>query len=61
MTMKGGRAEAPGPRSDVSFHLDQKTGTLKVSIGSGVMQWSPLTEERQQNQLEQTEFRFKER
>ncbi len=56
--MRGGRAEAPGPRSDVSFRLDQKTGNFKVAIFSRLMQWSPLTEEKQKNQLAQTEFRF---
>jgi hypothetical protein len=56
--VRGGRAEAPGPRSDVSFRLDQKTGDFKVAIGSRDMQWSLLTEEKQKNQLAQTEFRF---
>jgi hypothetical protein len=56
--VRGGRAEAPGPRSDVSFRLDQKTANFKVAIVSRVMQWSPLTEEKQKNQLAQTEFRF---
>ncbi len=52
-----GRAEAP-PRSDVSFRLDQKTGNFKVAKDSRVMQWSVLTEEKEKNQLAQTEFRF---
>jgi len=56
--VRGGRAEAPVPRSDVSFRLDQKTGNVKVAIGSRPMQWSVLTEEKQKNQLAQTEFRF---
>ena len=56
--VRGGRAEAPGPRSDVSFRLDQKTGNFKVAIGSGGMQWSPLTEGKQKNELAQKEFRF---
>jgi hypothetical protein len=56
--VRGGRAEAPGPRSDVSFRLDQKTGNFKVAIDSRLMQWSVLTEEKQKNQLAQTEFRF---
>ncbi len=54
--VRGGRAEAPVPRSDVSFRLDQKTGNFKASIAP--MQWSALTEEKLKNQLAQTEFRF---
>jgi hypothetical protein len=49
--VRGGRAEAPVPRSDVSFRLDQKTGNFKVAIGSRLMQWSALTEGKQKNQL----------
>jgi hypothetical protein len=56
--VRGGRAEALVPRSDVSFRLDQKTRNFKVAIESRVMQWSLLTEEKQKNQLAQTEFRF---
>ncbi len=56
--VRGGRAEAPVPRSDISFRLDQKTANFKVAFGSRVMQWSVLTEEKQQNQLAQTEFRL---
>jgi hypothetical protein len=56
--MRGGRAEAHVPRSDVSFRIDQKTGNFKVAIGSRVVQWSALTEGKQKNQLAQTEFRF---
>jgi hypothetical protein len=56
--VRGGRAEAPGPRSDVSFRLDQKTGNFKEAIPSREMQWSPLTEEKQMNEFSQTEFRF---
>ena len=56
--VRGGRAEAPGPRSDVSFRLDQKTGNFKVAMESRQMQWSALTEGKQKNQLAQTEFRF---
>jgi hypothetical protein len=55
---RGGRAGAPGPRSDVSFRLDQKTANFKVAIVSRVMQWSFLTEEKQKNELAQAEFRF---
>jgi hypothetical protein len=54
--VRGGGAEAPGPRSDVSFRLDQKTGKFKVAILSRVMQWSVLTEEKQKNELAQTAF-----
>ena len=56
--MRGGRAEALVSRSDVSFRLDQKTGNFKVATVSRPMQWSALTEEKQKNQLAQTEFRF---
>ena len=56
--VRGGRAEAPGPRSDVSFRLDQKTGNFKVLVVSRPMQWSVLTEEKQKNELAQKEFRF---
>jgi hypothetical protein len=56
--VRGERAEARGPRSDVSFRLDQKTAKFKMAKVSRVMQWSGLTEEKQKNQLAQTEFRF---
>ena len=56
--VRGGRAEAPLPRSDVSFRLDQKTGNFKVARDSRLMQWSVLPEEKQKNQLAQKEFRF---
>jgi hypothetical protein len=49
--VRGGRAEAPVPRSDVSFRLDQKTGNFKVAILSREMQWSAFTEEKKNNQL----------
>ena len=53
-----GRAEAPAPRSDVGFRLDQKTAYFKAAIASRAMQWSVLTEEKQKNQIAQTGFRF---
>jgi hypothetical protein len=56
--VRGGRAEAPVPSSDVSFRLDQKTGNVKVAIGSRAMQRSASTEEKQKNELAQKEFRF---
>ncbi len=56
--VRGERAEAHVPRSDVSFRLDQKTGNFKAAIGSRAMQWGALTEEKQKNQLSQKEFRF---
>ena len=56
--VRGGRAEAPGPRSDVSFRLDQKTANFKLTTPRRTMQWSILAEEKQKNQLAQTEFRF---
>ena len=42
----------------ISVALQQKTGHFKVTIASRVMQWSHLTEEKQKNELAQTEFRF---
>ena len=54
--VRGGRAEAPVPRSDVSFRLDQKTGNVKAAIPSREMQWGALTEEKQKNELAQTEL-----
>ncbi len=56
--VRGGRAEAPVPRIDVRFRLDQKTGNFKMAAVSRVNQWGPLTEEKQKSQLEQPEFRF---
>jgi hypothetical protein len=56
--VRGGRAEAPVPRSDVSFRLDQKTANFKVAFVSRQMQWSVLTEGKQKNELAQKEFRF---
>jgi hypothetical protein len=55
--VRGGRAEAPGPRSDVSFRLDQKTGNFNGAKHGSLMQWS-LTEGKQKNELAQTEYRF---
>jgi hypothetical protein len=46
--VRGGRAEALVPRSDVSFRLDQKTGNF---TRSRQMQWSAVTEEKKKNQL----------
>jgi hypothetical protein len=56
--VRGRRAEAPAPRSDVSFRLDQKIGNFKAALLSRAMQWSATTEEKQKNELAQTEFRF---
>ena len=57
--VRGGRAEAHEvPRSNVSFRLDQKTGNFKVAIASRQMQWGPLTEGKQKNELAQKEFHF---
>jgi hypothetical protein len=56
--VRGGRAEAPVHRSDVSFRLDQKTGNFKAAMESRVMQWSFLTEGKQKIELAQKEFRF---
>jgi hypothetical protein len=49
--VRGGRAEARGPRSDVSFRLDQKTGNFKEAKDGRDMQWSALTEENHKNEL----------
>ena len=51
--VRGGRAEAPVPRSDVSVRLHQKTGNFKAATGSRIMQWSVLTEGKQKNELAQ--------
>jgi hypothetical protein len=56
--VRGGRAEAPVPRSDVSFRLDQNAGNFKLAFASRPMQWGHLTEAKQKNELAQTEFRF---
>ena len=56
--VRGGRAEAPAPRSDISFRLDQKTANFKAAMESSLMQWSVLTEGKQKNELAQKEFRF---
>jgi hypothetical protein len=45
--VRGGRAEAPPRRSDVSFRLDQKTGSFKAAFFSRQMQWSLLPEGKQ--------------
>jgi hypothetical protein len=58
-TVRGGRAEAPVPRKDLSFHSDQKTGNFKESFVSRPMQQSLFPEENQKNQLTQKEFCFK--
>jgi hypothetical protein len=54
--VRGGRAEAPAPRSDVSFRLYQKTGNFKTAIGNRAMQWSVSTEEKQKNYIAQIQF-----
>jgi hypothetical protein len=56
--VRGGRAEAHGSRSDVSFRLDQKTGNFKAATGSRPMQWGALSEGKQKDELAQKEFRF---
>ena len=42
----------------ISVALQQKTGNFKAAIAGRVMQWSPLTEDEQKNELAHTEFRF---
>jgi hypothetical protein len=56
--VRGGRAEAPVDRIDVSFRLDQKTGNFNVAMGSRLVQRSLFTEVKQTNKLAQKEFRF---
>ena len=56
--VRGGRAEAPVPRSDVSFRLDQKTNNFKAAIESRPIQWGALTEGKQKNEHAQIEFCF---
>ncbi len=57
--VRGGRAEAPVLRSDVSFRLDQKTASFKAAMGTRAMQWSELTEEKKKNELaNKKKFRF---
>jgi hypothetical protein len=59
--VRGRRAEAlrlGRHRSVVSFGFDQKTADFKEATGSSQMQWSALPEEKQKNELAQTEFRF---
>jgi hypothetical protein len=56
--VRGGRAEAPVPRSDVGFRLDQKTGNFKMAVVSRQNQWGVFTEGKQTNELAQKEFRF---
>jgi hypothetical protein len=53
-----GGDEAPGPRSDVGFRLDQQTAGFKAAPPSRVVRWSPLPEEKQNHQLARIEFRF---
>ncbi len=58
--VRGGRAEAPAPRSDVSLRLHQKTGNFKVALGSRENQWGVSPEGKQKNELaNKTEVRFK--
>jgi hypothetical protein len=42
----------------ISVALQQKTANFSVAKGSSIMQWSATTEEKQKNQLAQTEFHF---
>jgi hypothetical protein len=56
--VRGGRAEAPVPHSDVSFRLDQNTANFNVAIESRPTQGSVCTEEKQKNELAQKHFRF---
>jgi hypothetical protein len=58
--VRRGRAEAPVPRSDVSFRLDQKTSNFNLAamtMCSRTMQWSHLTEGNKRiNLLKQSRF-----
>ncbi len=51
--VRGGRAEAPVPRSDVGFRLDQKTANFKVALRSRPVQCSRTTEQKQKNEFAQ--------
>ena len=42
----------------ISVALQQKANNFKVATASRGMQWGPLTEGNQKNELAQTEFRF---
>ena len=46
-----GRQLLVGLRLYISVALQQKTANFKVAIASRVMQWSPLTEGKQKNEL----------
>ena len=41
-------------RLQISIALEQKTADFNVAIGSRLVQWSELPEERQKNQIAQT-------
>jgi hypothetical protein len=56
--VRGGRAEAPVPRSDVSSRLDQKTANFKAAIDSSAMQWRALPEETRKKSTLANKFRF---
>ncbi len=56
VTIIRGRQSPPAVlRVHISVALQQKTGNFKAATGSRPMQWSVLTEEKQKNQLAQTE------
>jgi hypothetical protein len=55
--IRGGQLP-PVFRLYISVALQQKTADFKLASGSRRMQRSPLTEEKQKNQLAQTKFRF---
>jgi hypothetical protein len=42
----------------ISVALEQKTGNFKATFESTRMKWSAAPEEKQTNQLAQTEYRF---
>jgi hypothetical protein len=42
----------------ISVALQQKAANFKVALASRKMQWSTVAEEKQKNQLAQTEFHF---
>jgi hypothetical protein len=56
--VRWGSAEAPVPRNDVSFQIDQKTANFKAAIMRRPKQWSDLPEGKQKNELAGAEFRF---
>jgi hypothetical protein len=45
-------------RLHISVALQQKMGNFMMAVPRRPMQWGPLTEEMQKNQISKPEFRF---